>query len=277
MVTSITKSALLPFSAWLPLAMSAPTPVSALVHSSTLVTAGLWLLIRLNFLLTPLFSYLGLLTLLVGALGSLCSVDLKKIVALSTLSHLGLMFAFLGLGSRRICFLHLICHGIVKANLFLCVGTVIHSNYGSQEIRACRGLSSSHPFTMVALVVSALSLSGLFFITCYESKHLLVLSLLNTYTSLIFGLLLHAGLVFSVAYSWRLVLVVLCPTTLPSPLVGGSTSIVKLPIGLLTTASTLAGPALSNSLVLETRVSRPAGSLVPLLVILLGFFLGFLV
>jgi len=73
------------------MAMSAPTPVSALVHSSTLVTAGLWLLIRLNFSPTPLVSMLGLLTVLVASLGSLCAVDLKKIVALSTLSHLGLM------------------------------------------------------------------------------------------------------------------------------------------------------------------------------------------
>lgn len=91
LVTSITKSALLPFSAWLPIAMSAPTPVSALVHSSTLVTAGLWLLIRLNLYLSPFVSLLGLLTLVVASLGSLFAVDLKKIVALSTLSHLGLM------------------------------------------------------------------------------------------------------------------------------------------------------------------------------------------
>lgn len=274
MFTSITKSALLPFSAWLPLAMSAPTPVSALVHSSTLVTAGLWLLIRLNLSFSPLVSSLGLLTLLVGSLGSLCSVDLKKIVALSTLSHLGLMFAFLGLGSRRICFLHLICHGIVKANLFLCVGTAIHSNYGSQETRACSDLSGTHPFLMVALVVSALSLRGLFFITCYASKHLLVLSLLNTYTSLFFGLLIHAGLVLSVAYSWRLVLFVISSPHHTTSTRRGQSTLVTLPIGLLTLPSIVAGPLLSNSLLLETRCSGHFSALVPVLVLLLGFLLG---
>jgi len=229
---------------------------------------------RLRLSLPPLVSFLGLLTLLVGSLGSLCSVDLKKIVALSTLSHLGLMFAFLGLGSKRLCFLHLICHGIVKANLFLCVGTVIHSNYGSQEMRASRGLFFRHPFLLVALVVSSLSLRGLFFISCFASKHLLVNTLLNTYTSIFFGLLMHAGLVLSVAYSVRLVLFVLrsqhtCPSTHRGP-----SSLVNVPIMLLSLPSIVAGPILAQRLVLEALFCSQYSALVPVLVLLLGFLLG---
>jgi len=170
--------------------------------------------------------------------------------------------------------LHLICHGFVKANLFLCVGTVIHSNYGSQEHRACGSITFRHPFLLMALVVTALSLRGLFFITCYASKHLLVLSLLNTYTSTFFGLLLQTGLVLSVAYTWRLVLTVfasphLHPTSRRCP-----SSLVSLPIGLLTLATLCAGPSLSSYLVLERRVSTQPDALVSVVVLLLGFFTG---
>jgi len=173
--------------------------------------------------------------------------------------------------------LHLICHGFVKANLFLCVGTVIHSNYGSQEHRACSCTSFIHPFLLMALFVSSLSLRGLFFITCYVSKHLLVLSLLNTHTSFFFGLLLHAGLILSVAYSWRLVLVLLSSPHQPPSAVSGPSSLVNLPIGLLTLPTICAGPALSHFLILETRTASLVEALVPVFTLLLGFFVGLLV
>jgi len=170
--------------------------------------------------------------------------------------------------------LHLICHGFVKANLFLCVGTVIHSSYGSQEHRACAGPSFRHPFLLMALVVSSLSLRGLFFITCYASKHLLVTSVLNTYTSTFFGLLLQTGLVLSVAYSWRLVISVLVSPHRPSITRRRQASLVTLPIGFLTLPSICAGPALSHSLVLEFRVLSLTDALVPVLTLLLGFLTG---
>jgi len=127
---------------------------------------------------------------------------------------------------------------------------------------------------MVALSISALSLRGLFFITCYASKHLLVLSLLNSYTSAIFGLLMHAGLVLSVAYSWRLVLAVVRSPHMSTLTRSGPSIFVALPIGLLTLPSIVAGPFLARLLVLETRVSSQYFALVPVLVLLLGFFLG---
>lgn len=173
--------------------------------------------------------------------------------------------------------MHLICHGFVKANLFLCVGTVIHSSYGSQEHRSCGGTTFRHPFLLVALLVTALSLRGLFFIACFASKHLLVLSLLNTYTSFFFGLLLHAGLVFSVAYSWRLVLVVLQSQHTPSTAVGGQSALVTLPIGLLTLPTSCAGPFLSHFLALESRRVTRYDALASVSTLLLGFGVGYLV
>jgi len=127
---------------------------------------------------------------------------------------------------------------------------------------------------LLALLVSALSLRGLFFITCYASKHLLVLSLLNTHTSFFFGLLLHAGLVLSVAYSWRLVLVVFTSPHCPPIVVKGTSPLVSLPIGMLTLPTLCAGPILSTCLVLETRVHILVEALVPVLTLLLGFFVG---
>merc|ERR1712168_1217018 len=111
LVVSFTKSAQVPFSSWLPAAMLAPTPVSALVHSSTLVTAGVYLLFRYAHSSSRFLVWRGILTLLVAGFSACLEADLKKIVALSTLSHLGLIVFRLGLGFRRLAFLHLNIHG----------------------------------------------------------------------------------------------------------------------------------------------------------------------
>jgi len=272
--TSMTKSALLPFSAWLPLAMCAPTPVSALVHSSTLVTAGLLLLLRINLSHSTALSFLGLLTLLVGSFGSLVSMDLKKIVALSTLSHLGLMFAFLGLGSTNICFLHLICHGFVKACIFLCVGTIIHSSFGSQELRSCSGLASSHPIVLLSLLIASGSLSGLFFITCFASKHFFLLSLHNTNTPFFICFLIYVGLVLSVAYSWRLFFSLYQSSHSNTLCRSGYTGVSLLPCIFLALLSIIAGPLLANILVLDFRCISLLDGLASCFILGSGLFVG---
>merc|ERR1712212_941925 len=150
-VISMTKSAILPFSAWLPAAIYAPTPVSALVHSSTLVTAGVYLLFRFsNFEATILVS-LGVLTSLVGGLSASLEFDSKKIIALSTLSQLGIIFTGLGLSMRTLTFNHILTHAIIKASLFLAIGVSIHGYYGSQEVRTCSGLCTAAPLTYTVL------------------------------------------------------------------------------------------------------------------------------
>jgi NADH-ubiquinone oxidoreductase chain 5 len=133
---AITKSAQVPFSSWLPAAIVAPTPVSALVHSSTLVTAGVYLLYRFLPCSSLALFYFGIFTILTGGIRALLETDVKRVIAYSTLSQLGLIILSLGLNFRGLCFLHLILHAIFKALLFMSVGVLIHSCFGSQESRS---------------------------------------------------------------------------------------------------------------------------------------------
>jgi len=133
MVAAITKRAQIPFSAWLPAAMAAPTPVSALVHSSTLVTAGVFLLIRFfPFLRScsffqPALLFISVATLLLAGVGANYENDLKKVIALSTLRQLGVIMIRLGMGMPYLALFHLYTHALFKALLFLCAGAIIHN------------------------------------------------------------------------------------------------------------------------------------------------------
>jgi len=139
-LSACTKRAQMPFSAWLPAAMAAPTPVSALVHSSTLVTAGVYLLIRINILLVNLqllegLIFLGTCTILIAGGAAILEIDIKKIIALSTLSQLGVIIIVLGAGSPILSYFHLLSHAFFKAILFICAGLVIHNIKDYQDIR----------------------------------------------------------------------------------------------------------------------------------------------
>lgn len=142
MVAAITKRAQVPFSAWLPAAMAAPTPVSSLVHSSTLVTAGVYLLYRAYdglLLGRDVFEGLGyirLVTLTIAGGAALVEVDFKKVVALSTLRQLRIIIFSLSIGLPIVAFFHLVSHAMFKALLFLCVGVVIHENKSFQDVRS---------------------------------------------------------------------------------------------------------------------------------------------
>lgn len=130
----------MPFSAWLPAAMAAPTPVSALVHSSTLVTAGVYLLIRINILLVrfeilEILIMLGTFTIFIAGGAAMFEMDIKKIIALSTLSQLGAMVMVLGMGSPTMAYFHLLSHAFFKAMLFICAGIIIHNIKDYQDIR----------------------------------------------------------------------------------------------------------------------------------------------
>lgn len=176
---AITKSAQIPFSAWLPAAIAAPTPVSALVHSSTLVTAGVYLLIRFNelikdSLITQILLLLGGLTIFIAGIGANLEFDLKKIIALSTLRQLGLMIRILSMGFSNLAFFHLLTHALFKALLFICAGVVIHSIKNFQDIRYIGGLINQLPITVAYFNVANLALCGIPFLAGFYSKDLIL-------------------------------------------------------------------------------------------------------
>nr|YP_010620313.1 NADH dehydrogenase subunit 5 [Pedesta hyrie]WAX37289.1 NADH dehydrogenase subunit 5 [Pedesta hyrie] len=178
-IAAMTKSAQIPFSSWLPAAMAAPTPVSALVHSSTLVTAGVYLLIRFNNLLLNTF-FLNLLLVLSGLTMMMAGIsanyefDLKKIIALSTLSQLGLMMSILSMGLPDLAFFHLLTHAMFKALLFMCAGVIIHMMNDNQDIRLMGGLSLYIPLTSLCLNISNLALCGIPYLAGFYSKDLIL-------------------------------------------------------------------------------------------------------
>jgi NADH-quinone oxidoreductase subunit L len=169
------KSAQFPLHVWLPDAMEGPTPVSALIHAATMVTAGVYLLTRLEFLfaLTPqvlaIVGWIGGITALMAAILACVQTDIKRVLAYSTVSQLGYMMAAIGAGFASAGFLHLLTHGIFKALLFLGAGAVIHA-VGSNEMSAMGGLAKKMPQTAIVFLVGTLSLAGVPLFAGFVSK-----------------------------------------------------------------------------------------------------------
>jgi len=170
------KSAQLPLYTWLPDAMAGPTPVSALIHAATMVTAGIFMLTRMNFLfdLTPdiqnIIAIVGAVTSLVAASIGLLQNDIKKVLAYSTVSQLGLMFLALGFGAYNVAVFHVITHAFFKACLFLGSGSVIHGLHGEQDMRKMGGLRKAMPITFWTMMISTLAISGIFPFAGFWSK-----------------------------------------------------------------------------------------------------------
>nr|YP_009711682.1 NADH dehydrogenase subunit 5 [Reticulitermes lucifugus]QGA46860.1 NADH dehydrogenase subunit 5 [Reticulitermes lucifugus] len=213
-LAAMTKSAQIPFSSWLPAAMAAPTPVSALVHSSTLVTAGVYLLIRFSpsfsCLLNTILLLVSALTMFMAGLGANFEYDLSSIIALSTLSQLGLMIMTVSVGLSNLAFFHLLTHALFKALLFMCAGGVIHSMGDSQDIRFMGGLSVYMPFTSSCLVVSSFALCGMPFLAGFYSSDFILEMISMSYVNVFGFLLLFVSTGLTVCYSFRLFYFVLC-------------------------------------------------------------------
>nr|YP_010974607.1 NADH dehydrogenase subunit 5 [Pomacea aulanieri]WNR57060.1 NADH dehydrogenase subunit 5 [Pomacea aulanieri] len=209
-VAAMTKSAQMPFSSWLPAAMAAPTPVSALVHSSTLVTAGVFLLIRFYPILSTsiFFSqsllFFAVLTLLMAGIGANFENDLKKVIALSTLSQLGVMMMSLGLNLVHLALYHLYTHALFKALLFLCAGAIIHSSNNNQDIRKMGLISKQLPLTVTCMNIANLSLCGAPFLSGYYSKDLILEMTLFHPTSYPMILMIFLATGMTAAYTFRL-------------------------------------------------------------------------
>lgn len=169
------KSAQIPLYTWLPDAMAGPTPVSALIHAATMVTAGIFMITRLHFVfdLAPVvqnaIAIIGAITALVAATIALVQTDIKKVLAYSTVSQLGLMFLALGLGAYEIAVFHVITHAFFKACLFLGSGSVIHALH-EQDMRKMGGLRKAMPITFITMLISSLAISGIFPLAGFWSK-----------------------------------------------------------------------------------------------------------
>lgn len=170
------KSAQIPLFTWLPDAMAGPTPVSALIHAATMVTAGIYLVVRSNFLfsLAPTtmdgILFIGLLTALVAAFIGLRQNDIKKVLAYSTVSQLGFMFVAVGIGAYTTAMFHLMTHAFFKALLFLGSGSVIHAMSDEQDMRLMGGLKKKIPITHITFLIGTLAISGFPFLSGMISK-----------------------------------------------------------------------------------------------------------
>lgn len=187
-IGSVGKSAQLGLHGWLPEAMEGPTPVSALIHAATLVTAGIFLIIRCS----PIFEYasftlnvillLGGLTCLFGSTVACAQNDIKRIIAFSTTSQLGYMFFACGLSSYNVALFHLVNHGFFKALLFLCAGAIIYATYHEQDIRKFGGLIVFLPFVYSCFLISLLALIGFPFMSGFYSKELVIELAFSSFT-----------------------------------------------------------------------------------------------
>nr|YP_010934901.1 NADH dehydrogenase subunit 5 [Tassonia gloriae]WKV28892.1 NADH dehydrogenase subunit 5 [Tassonia gloriae] len=210
MLASFTKSAQFPFSSWLPAAMAAPTPVSSLVHSSTLVTAGIYLLIRFNNLIYSdkfilyLMMSIGMITMFMAGISANFEYDFKKIIAYSTLSQLGLMVVIYSMKFYILSFNHLVIHAMFKSMMFMCSGVVIHSMLNYQDIRYMGQLLEFLPFTVSMFMISNFSLCGLPFFSGFYSKDLILEKIFLSDFSLIMYFLLIFSTMLTVMYSGRL-------------------------------------------------------------------------
>jgi NADH-quinone oxidoreductase subunit L len=221
---AVAKSAQVPLQTWLPDAMEGPTPVSALIHAATMVTAGVYLIVRAHpiFELAPsisdLAAGLGAITLLVAGLVALVQTDIKRVIAYSTMSQIGYMFLGAGLGAYGNGMFHLMTHAFFKALLFMAAGLVIHHLANEQDIRRMGGLRRTMPRTYLAFLVGSLALVGIPPLSGFFSKDSILASALASggYGQLLFAAGL-AGTLLTGIYTFRLLFVVFLGD--PSPLV----------------------------------------------------------
>lgn len=251
-VAALTKRAQFPFRSWLPAAMAAPTPVRALVHSSTLVTAGIFIIIRLCYNVPlrratiRILLLCGSVTCLLGGWAATFENDIKKVIALSTLSQLGVIVFSLGIGFPSLSLFHLYTHALFKALLFLTAGHILIITFGNQDIRIMGGLGLIMPFTSLMFTLRRLCLVGAPFLRAFYSKHLILELILFRPLNLIRILIMGLATFITAKYVFRRLKGVVWGKT-NIRLVSGCSDIFRfLPVLILGVGAIIGGELISS-------------------------------
>ena len=241
------KSAQFPLHVWLPDAMEGPTPVSALIHAATMVTAGVFLVARL----LPIYevaesaqmfvAVIGIITALMGATLALVVTDLKRMLAYSTMSHLGFMMLTLGAGGYTAAAFHLLMHGLSKAMLFLSAGSIMHSMHDETDMNKMGGLRHRMPITGAAFTIGALSLSGIAPLAAFWSKDEMLLAIKDGLNPIFVGLFLVAVVLSALYMARATYLVFFGPLKTENRAVHESPLLMSLPLVVLAVLSVFAG------------------------------------